>query len=86
MPEIQVKTINIEMMGDGDPTDMITITRQQFREALAFCLVAFHRASPDDVDEEINDKLTQICGAFAAGLEYKLFDDDEEEEEDSEYF
>ena len=33
------------------------------------------------MDEKINDNLTQICGAFAAGLEYKLFDDDGEEED-----
>ena len=82
MAEIKVKTINIEMLSDGDPRDMITITRQQFREALAFCLVAFQKAKPDHVREEVTDVLTQVCGMFAAGLECKLFDDDDEEESD----
>lgn len=82
MPEIKVKTINIEVMSDGDPTDMITITRQQFREALAWCLVALQKTKPDHVSEEFTDGLTQVCGMFVAGLEYKLFDDGDEEESD----
>lgn len=74
MPEVKVKTIeiNYDLCGEGDPMDMITITRQQFREALSYCLAAFHRAG-GCADEEINDSLTQMCGTFAAGLEYKLF-------------
>ena len=82
MAEVKVKTINIEVMSNGDPTDMITITRQQFREALVRCLAAFHRACPGDMDEELTDTLTQVCGMFVAGLECKLFDDDDEEESD----
>lgn len=84
MPEVKVNTIeiNYDLCGEGDPMDMITITRQQFRAALAVCLAAFHRAG-GCADEEINDSLTQMCGTFAAGLEYKLFGDgDDEEEED----
>ncbi len=47
MPEAKVKTIeiNYDLCGEGDPMDMITITRQQFREALAVCLAAFYRAA-----------------------------------------
>lgn len=83
MAEVKVKTIeiNYDLCGEGDPMDMITITRQQFREALAVCLAAFHRAGGCD-DEETNDKLTQICGVFAAGLEYKLFSVNDEDESD----
>ena len=75
MPEVKVKMINVDywLCGDGDPADMITITRQQFRDALACCLAAFHRAGGAD-DEETNDKLTRMCRTFAGGLEYVLFD------------
>lgn len=75
MPEVKVKTIDVDywLCGDGDPADMITITRRQFRDALACCLAAFHKAGGCD-DEETNDKITQLCGGFAAGLEYVLFD------------
>jgi hypothetical protein len=81
MPEVKVKTISITVP-NGDPTDMITITRQQFREALSFCLASFYEAKPDCVSEESTDTLMQVCGIFVAGLECKLFDDDDEEESD----
>ena len=82
MPEMKVKTIevNYDLCGESDPMDMITITRQQCRETLAICLAAFHRAG-GCADEETNDRLTQMCGTFAAGLEYKLFDKNDGEEE-----
>lgn len=82
MPETKIKTIeiNYDLCGEGDQMDMITITRRQFREALAVCLAAFHRAG-GCADEETNDKLTQMCGMFAAGLEYKLFGKNDEEED-----
>lgn len=75
MAEVKVKTIHVDywLCGDGDPADMITITRRQFREALAYCLAAFHKAGGVD-DEGTNDSLTRICGTFAGGLEYVLFD------------
>ena len=87
MSEVKVKTIevNYTLCSKGDPMDMITITRQQFREALSFCLVAFHRAGPGDMDEELNDRLTRICGTFAAGPEYKLFGEKDEEDEDGDH-
>ena len=79
MPEVKVKvkTIDVDywLCSDGDPADMIMITRRQFRDALACCLAAFHKAGGDD--EETKDKLTQLCGGFAAGLEYVFFDKDE---------
>ena len=31
MPEVKVKTIEIKVMSNGAPDDMVTITRQQFR-------------------------------------------------------
>ena len=74
MAEVKVKTIEINyaLNYGGDPMDMITITRQQYRDALSYCLAVFHRASGVD-DEETNDELTRICGTFGCGLEYKLF-------------
>lgn len=75
MPEVKVKTIEIDyaLNYGGDPTDMITITRQQYRDALSYCLAVFHRAGGVD-DEKTNDGLTRICGTFGCGLEYVLFD------------
>lgn len=75
MPEVKIKTIEIDYgsLGGGDPMDMITITRRQYREALIYCLAAFHKADPGGLDEAANDRLTQLRGSFAAGLEYKLF-------------
>ena len=79
MAEVKVKTIEIDygLCGGGDPMDMITITRRQYRDALGYCLAAFHEAGGCD-DEKTNDSLTRMCGTFACGLEYKLFDKEKE--------
>lgn len=81
MPEVKTKTIEVELLGDGgDPTDMITITRHQFREALAICLGALCESRPDGISEKVTDVIAEVCATFVAGLEYQLFDNDDEEE------
>lgn len=81
MPEVKTKTIAVELLGDGGaPADMITITRQQFRESLAICLGALCESRPDGISEKVTDVIAEVCAAFVAGLEYQLFDNDGEEE------
>jgi len=82
MAEIQVK---IEFVDGGkyDLTEMTTITRQQFRDAAAYCMEELAKSKPDKVRDSTLNIIMQMCGAVAAGIEGRLFGDvDDEEEED----
>lgn len=81
MAEFKVINIKIIDKRERDLTDMITITRQQFRDALTKCLAALIESKPDTTDEDTADLFVQSCGLFATGIEYVLFDNDDEEED-----
>lgn len=82
MAEFKVINIKIIDKRERDLTDMITITRQQFRDALTKCLAVLIESKPDTtMDEDTADLFVQSCELFATGIEYVLFDNDDEEED-----
>ena len=63
-------------------TDMVTITRAQFQEAVLRCTNDFRDSCPDTVPKNVKILFVFAIRGWADGLEVVLFDDTDEGESD----
>lgn len=59
-------------------SDMIMITRAQFKDAVKHCVDLFGESCPEEISEAAKEILTFVITGWAEGLEMKLFDDEED--------
>lgn len=63
-------------------TDMVTITRAQFQEAVQRCANDFRDCCPDTVPKNVKNLFVFAVRGWTDGLEVVLFDDTDEGESD----